>query len=150
MVETQAKVVYSEWQLPNFGSFLPNLLFAPAVWLVFAPIDESFGTFLGIALTLLSIGLRIWVAKRIVVDSQNLRIGKADIPLTALGETKVIESADQFQERGPKLDARAFLALKGGLPGLVKIEIVDHEDPTPYILVATRNPQELAAAISKR
>lgn len=143
-------VLFKEWQLPNPTSFLPNFLFAPAIWLVFAPINEVVGTVAGIALTVSTIALRFFIAKRIVVTANTLSIGRADVPRTALGVAMAIESEDQFAERGSKLDARAFLALKSGLPGLVKIEVSDEADPTPYILVATRKPDELVQVLSER
>lgn len=151
MVEKAAEqVLFSEWQLPNPTSFLPNLLFAPAIWLVFAPINQTVGTLTGVTLTLASIALRFLVAKKITVSNGTLKIGKADIPRVALGRAETIESADQFAERGYKLDSRAFLALKSGLPGLVKIEVTDETDPTPYLLVATRKPEELVKALNER
>jgi hypothetical protein len=149
MIEKAAEqVLFSEWQLPNPTSFLPNLLFAPAIWLVFAPIDQTIGTFAGITLTIATIALRFLVAKIIIVSSQTLSIGKADIPRAALGHSEAIDGAEQFAERGSRLDARAFLALKSGLPGLVKITVIDQTDPTPYLLVATRKPDQLIKALS--
>mgnify|MGYP000057571175 CR=1 FL=1 len=138
---------YQEWQLPNFSSFLPNLLFAPAVWLVFAPINQLIGTIGGLGLTAISIALRFAVAKKIVVTDNSLQIGKADIPLSALGRAEAIATEDQFAERGSQLDARAFLALKGGLPGLVKVQVVDKSDPTPYLLISTRQADDLVKAL---
>ena len=95
----------------------------------------------------LSIAFRFGIAKRIVITESGLQIGNADIPLTALGKAELINPADEFAERGAKLDARAFLALKGGLPQLVKIEIVDKSDPTPYLLISTRKADELIKAL---
>lgn len=141
------RTLFTEWQLPNLSSFLPNLLFAPALWLVFAPINQFVGTFSGISLTIVSIALRVLVAKRIAVTESALIIGKAEIPRQVLGEATSIVKVEQFAERGPRLHAAAFLALKSGLPGLVKVQIVDKKDPTPYVLISTRKPAELVTSL---
>jgi hypothetical protein len=60
----------------------------------------------------------------------------------------VIVQSEQFSERGPRLDARAFVALKA-LSGLVKVQVEDSNDPTPYILISTRRPTQLAEALNK-
>lgn len=143
--DTQA--LFKEWQLPNVTSFLPNLLFAPAVWLVFAPLNQTVGTIGGLTLTALSIGLRLAVAKRIIVTRDALQIGSADIPRSVLGAAESISAENQFAERGPLLDSRSFLALKGGLPGLVKVQVIDENDETPYLLISTRRAEELISSL---
>lgn len=144
MVKTLEEVrLYQEFQVANLGSFLPNLLIAPAVWLVFAPINPDVGLVSSIALTIASIALRLATTKKIVLTELELKIGKATLPRTILGKATQISSEDQFSERGPKLDTRAFLALKSGLPGLIKIALNDKQDPTPYVLVSTRRANEL-------
>ena len=76
-------------------------------------------------------------------------VGKAHIPREVLGQVTVIEKPEQFAERGPKLHARAYVALKA-LDGLVKIENTDAADPTPYILVSTRRPEQLRQALTRQ
>jgi hypothetical protein len=70
------------------------------------------------------------------------------IPRKALGKAISVSAQDQFTERGSNLDSRAFLALKSGLPGLVKIEVTDDEDPTPYLLISTRRASELVELLN--
>ena len=144
MAESEEQTtLYREFQIANLSSFLPNLLIAPAVWLVFAPINDQIGLVTSIALTLASIAIRIFTTRTIAVTPDSLRIGNAVIPRKALGEAVSVSTQDQFTERGSNLDSRAFLALKSGLPGLVKIEVTDDEDPTPYLLISTRRASEL-------
>jgi hypothetical protein len=89
------------------------------------------------------------MSKRICVSKDSLQIGKAIIPRSALGQAIAIDKSEQFSERGPRLDARAFVALKA-LSGLVKVQVEDSNDPTPYILISTRRPTELAEALNKK
>jgi hypothetical protein len=137
---------FQEWQLPNAGSFLANLIVFPSFWLVSAPINPDFGWWFAGVTTLLSVLIRILVSKRIIVTGDRLSIGKASIPLSAIGAVTEIEPENQFAEKGPLLDARAYLALKS-LNGLVKVDISDKNDPTPYLLISTRRPKDLAKSL---
>ncbi len=149
MAESEEQTtLYREFQIANLSSFLPNLLIAPAVWLVFAPINDQIGLVTSIVLTLASIAIRIFTTRTIAVTSDLLRIGNALIPRKALGKAVSVSTQDQFTERGSNLDSRAFLALKSGLPGLVKIEVTDVEDPTPYLLISTRRASELVELLN--
>ena len=148
MKETQPdKPLFSEWQLPRVATFIPHLMVFPSFWLVFAPLNEDLGLIVGVLATLFSVWIRFALSKRIVVTSRELIVGKARIPREILGKVTVIDKTQQFAEKGPKLDARAFGALKA-LDGLVKIENTDATDPTPYILVSTRRPEQLCQALT--
>ena len=119
----------------------------PSFWLVFAPLNADLGLRLGVLATVFSVWIRFALSKRIVVTKRELIVGKARIPRKVLGQVTVIEKSEQFAEKGPKLDARAYVALKA-LDGLVKIENTDAADPTPYILVSTRRPEQLRQALT--
>lgn len=150
MKETQPdKPLFSEWQLPRVATFIPHLMVFPSFWLVFAPLNADFGLISGLLATLFSVWIRFALSKKIVVTSRELIVGKARIPREILGKVTVIEKSQQFSEKGPKLDARAYVALKA-LDGLVKIENTDATDPTPYILVSTRRPEQLRQSLTSK
>jgi hypothetical protein len=50
--------------------------------------------------------------------------------------------------RGPRLDARAYLCLRGWVAGGVRVTLNDPADPTPYWLVSSTDPTALARAIT--
>lgn len=139
--------IYREWQLPRAATFIPHLMVFPSFWLILAPINNDFGLVLGVTATVFSIWFRFALSKRITVTSNALRVGKASIPRSAIGVAESIAKSEQFGERGPKLDARAFVALQA-LDGLVKVELVDPNDPTPYLLISTRRPEQLARVLN--
>jgi hypothetical protein len=147
MVATE-KILYREWQYPRISSFLPLLLFVPAVWIVAAPFKTDAGIFIGLGLCLIGIALKLLNAPHILVTDQLLRIGSASIPRKALGEVLVVAKDNQFFERGANLDARAQVFLKYGLPELLKVKVIDPNDPTPYLLVSSRNAKDLASALA--
>lgn len=119
----------------------------PSFWLVFAPLNADLGFALGVLASAFSIWIRLAISKKIMVTNNFLIIGKARIPRQILGQATVIEVNEQFSQKGPKLNARAFVAIKA-LSGLVKIENIDADDPTPYILVSTRRPEQLSKALN--
>jgi hypothetical protein len=85
----------------------------------------------------------------IVLQQGSLRVGSAVIPVQYLGAAFVISNQDAFAERGRNLNPRAFTRFQIGVNQLVKIEITDLEDPTPYWLISTRNPELLVSFLRK-
>ena len=79
-----------------------------------------------------------------------LQVSRAVIATKHLGLAYVVERQDQFSERGQKLSTLAYTRFQIGVKGLVKIEIVDESDPTPYWLVATRHPEVLAGYLNAK
>ena len=139
---------YNEWQLPNFSSFLPHLLITPAIWATLAPFNGTVGIVVGLIFTVLTVAMRFLMAKRIQVSSDTLTLGSARLPLEIVKSAELIAKEDQFFARGALLDARAFLCYKSGLPDLVRINISDKDDPTPYALVSSRRGNELVALLN--
>ena len=84
---------------------------------------------------------------RVEVVDGILTAGHARISVDQLGEVQCFEGAEATAERGPRMDMRAWLLLRGWISPIVRIEITDPNDPAPYWIVSTRNPQKLAAAI---
>lgn len=140
-------VHYRERLLPSITNFAICLLLIPATLLVFAPINFTVGIFVAIALYLGSVVLFIGWSPVIEVTSEELRVGRAHISVALLGGVSWYRGEEAFAERGPKLDARAFVCLRGWAPGVVKVCIEDPDDPTPYWLASTRHPERLTEAI---
>jgi hypothetical protein len=139
---------FTEWQYPRIGSFLPLVLFVPAIWIVGAPFQTNIGVAIGASFAVVVAGLKLKNSKSIRVTRDALQLGDAVIPRKHLGKVEVIPKEKQFFERGANLDSRAFVFLKYGLPEMVRIEIIDKKDPTPYLLVSTRYASRLVSALS--
>jgi hypothetical protein len=84
---------------------------------------------------------------RIRVAGGSLVAGEARVPVTALGEAEVLEPAEARAWRTLKADPRAFMLLRAYVPRALRIEVVDPQDPTPYLYLSTREPERLAAAV---
>jgi hypothetical protein len=114
------------------------------------PFSEVVSIFLALASIPLVLVLSWLGSPLIALNQQTLSIGQASIETKYLGKAEVVSPQEAFLERGVKLDSRAFTKFQIGVKQLVKIEILDKQDPTPYWLIATRNPEVLAGLINKR
>ena len=142
--------LYKERVLPTVYFYIASITVPLSLFLVALPFSEI----VSISLALASIPLVLvlsWLGSPLIaLNEQTLSIGQASIETKYLGKAEVVSAQEAFLERGVKLDSRAFTKFQIGVKQLVKIEIQDKQDPTPYWLIATRNPEVLAGLINKR
>lgn len=84
----------------------------------------------------------------VAVDSEKLRAGRAAIEREYVGKAEPLSGEDARNAFGRDCDPAAYLVLRSYLPGAVRVEITDPQDPAPYWLIATRSPERLAAALT--
>ncbi|MDQ1530339.1 MAG: hypothetical protein QOE37_444, partial [Microbacteriaceae bacterium] len=63
------------------------------------------------------------------------------------GAPEAFRAAEATAARGVGLDARAWTVLRGWVDPVVRVPILDPDDPSPYWLLSTRRPEELIAAL---
>lgn len=132
-----------------------------AVWFLGWAISATFGVAFGAALGLVvglaatlvlggvvSAGL-VRAAARVAVVDGELVAGPARAPLSALGSPIVLDAERSRHLRGPGSDPAAFHLIRGWVPCAVYLDVVDPGDATPYWYVATRHPEQLAAAVAR-
>ncbi len=138
---------YRERLWPAPWLFFATALVIPASLLVSFPIDLRFGIVAAIVLYAACIAGLLYGSPRVEVIDGELIAGRARIPLTLIGEPSGYRGDEARAERGPRLDARAWLLIRGWVDPVVKVPIDDPDDPTPYWLVSTRRPDDLVAAL---
>jgi len=116
-------------------------------WLALAVLDPRIA--IGGAVTVLVVGVVLLVrsSPRVEVAGGELRAGRAHIPVDLLARPEALDAARTRAELGPRLDARAHVCLRGWIPTAVRVDVVDPQDPTPYWIVSTRRPDELARVL---
>jgi hypothetical protein len=62
---------------------------------------------------------------------------------------EVVPKENKQQALGPELDPTAFLMLRAWVAPVVRVEITDPDDPTPYWVFSVRNPEALVAALQR-
>ncbi len=83
------------------------------------------------------------------VSGQELRAGKARLPLGCAGEVTALDQAQTRLLRGSHADPGAFVLTRPYLKRAVYIEVTGGGPGGPYWLVGSRAPEQLAAAIEK-
>jgi len=140
-------ILYQERVRPNVGTFVAVLTLLPAVTLVAEPFDYRVGVVIGSVLVLAIWAALFFLAPVIKVGKTTLTVGRASIPRSLLGRIDEIAKEQIFQERGPKLDPAAYKVFQGTVKTALKIAIMDANDPTPYWILSTRKPTQLATVL---
>ena len=113
---------------PSLGAFLPYLVLLPFATVV------------------------LWRLGRIqvAVRDDELLVDDARLPLRFVADATVLDAAAKRDLLGPYAEPYAFVIQRPWIAGAVQVHLSDPADPTPYWIVSSRHPAELAAAISPR
>lgn len=94
----------------------------------------------------------MWVSTqgspRIRIVSGLLVVGDAKIPVNALGTPQVLEEEEARAWRTYKADMRAHMVMRSYIATAVRIDVIDPDDPTPYLYLSTRSPQRLSDVLT--
>lgn len=142
--------IFREVLRPAAWMYVAAAMIIPTVILTMAPFDLFLGVVLGIALYVAIIVAMVLSAPTIVLSDSELRVGPAHIDRAHIGSVSAYSGSHASNARGPGLDARAWLYLRGWINPVVRVDITDPDDPTPYWLFSTRRPEELVAALRQR
>lgn len=105
-------------------------------------------TISAVAMVLLALGLLAFGSARISVRDGVLSAGRAHIAVEHLGAVTALDAEETRRTAGREADARAYLLLRPYLKRAVRVQVDDPRDPTPYWLVSTRHPDELARVLA--
>ena len=142
-----SEVTYREILWPNPMIYLAFLLEIPIIMLLIAPFSLPLGILLS-SVIFIAITIAVTVTSpRIQIADGKLRVGEASIGLEYLGAASAFTGTHAIAERGPQLDARAWTRFRAWIGPVVRVEINDDADPTPYWLFSTRRPEQLVAAL---
>ena len=138
---------FSERLWPAPWLFIATALVIPASFLVFLPISVPAGIITAISLYAGCVVLLLVASPRIEVTESQLIAGGARLPRSVVAQATAYTGEDAILQRGRSLDARAWMLIRGWISPVVKVELDDENDPTPYWLISTRRPAELVAAL---
>jgi len=139
-------VRYTERLWPSFGILLATSLSFPMLLLAALPFGAEIGITVSVTGTIALFALVILTAPTISVSAE-LIAGRMRIPLSVIGKTQPLNKLELRELIGPAADARAQLFIRGYVKSALKIEISDPSDPTPYVVISTRKPEQLAVAL---
>ncbi|WP_459793256.1 DUF3093 domain-containing protein [Arthrobacter sp. AD-310] len=147
---TGAPVIYREKLWPNLWMWIIAAGVSGAGILVFAPISAAAGFTAAAVLFVIIAVLLVLSTPTIVVTGDALTVGRATIERKFIGAVEQFRGSEATAERGTRLNGLAYLCIRGWIDPVVKLEIIDPADNTPYWLTSTRRPDELTAALSRR
>lgn len=140
--------IYRERLWASPWVFISTALVIPASLLVFLPINFAAGVVVAIVLYAGIVLTLVATSPVLEVTASKLIAGRASVPIALIGSVTAHTGADATLERGQKLDARAWLMIRGWVSPVVRVELIDASDPTPYWIVSTRTPAAVVAAIA--
>jgi len=138
---------YSERLWPSPGIWVVSVGFGALLGLIPAPIDADLALWTSIVGVVVIITAMLVSTPVISLDDEWFQAGRARIRREFLAGVEALDTEDMRAARGRRLDARAYLCIRGWLPRGVKVLLRDPADPTPYWLVSSRRPDALAAAL---
>jgi hypothetical protein len=144
-----ATVLFSERLWPSFWIWLVAAGMSGAGILVFAPISIATGITAAVVLFVIFVALLVLSTPSIQVTGGTLRVGRATIERRFVGAVESYRGAEATAERGTRLNGLAFMCIRGWIDPVVRMEITDPSDRTPYWLASTRRPDQLVAALSR-
>lgn len=105
-----------------------------------------------IVLSALTAWILVWLSSTVVQverDSDGVRwlaVDGAVLPADVVSRSLAVPATAKRNAMGRQLDPAAFVVSHGWVPEMVMLVLDDPQDPTPYWLIGSRNPEKLLAA----
>ncbi|GAA3278299.1 DUF3093 domain-containing protein [Paenarthrobacter aurescens] len=143
-----SEVLYTEKLWPSVWIWIVVVGLSGAGVLMFGPISAATGIIAALILLAIMTIMLVLSTPTITVTPETVRVGRASIDRKFVGAVEAFEKSEATAERGPRLNGLAYMCFRGWIDPVVKIEITDPADRTPYWLASTRRPEELVAALT--
>ncbi|MEV7328493.1 DUF3093 domain-containing protein [Micromonospora sp. NPDC093244] len=89
-----------------------------------------------------------WLGRiRVAVVDAELRVDDARLPVRFVADVVPLDAAGRREVLGVGADPLAFVVQRPWIGGAVQVVLDDPADPTPFWVVSTRRPVELAEAV---
>lgn len=142
--------VFRERLWPNIWIWVIAAGISGAGILVFAPISMTAGYAAAAVLFTIIAVLLLVSTPTILVTPEALTVGRATIERRYIGNAEAFRGKEATAQRGTQLNGLAYLCIRGWIDPVVRIDITDPADRTPYWLTSSRRPEELAAALTRQ
>jgi hypothetical protein len=146
---TTAPPRYRERLRLSWWTWLPALLVDAIVAIEFTLGFESIPTWLPfvVVIPLTAAGL-IWVSRiNVTMTDQELLVDDARLPLGVIADVVALDAGGKREALGVASHPLAFVIQRPWIGPAVQVLLDDPADPTPYWLISTRHPIELATAL---
>jgi hypothetical protein len=107
------------------------------------PAWVPFGVLLPVTAALL-----LWFGRiRVTVTADELQVDDARLPLAVISDVVALDAAGKREALGVGAHPLAFIIQRPWIGPAVQVLLDDPEDPTPFWVISTRRPVELATAL---
>jgi hypothetical protein len=95
-----------------------------------------------------SVALLIWAGRiRVTVTATEFLVDDARLPLAVISDVVALDAAGKRESLGVGAHPLSFIIQRPWIGPAVQILLDDPEDPTPFWVISTRRPVELATAL---
>jgi hypothetical protein len=93
-------------------------------------------------------GVLLWAGRiRVTVTGDEFLVDDCRLPVTAIGDVVALDAAGKREALGVGAHPLAFVIQRPWVGPAVQIVLDDPADPTPFWVISTRRPVELATAL---
>jgi hypothetical protein len=140
---------YRERLRLSWWSWLPALMVDAIVAIEFTLGFASIPTWLPFAVVIpLTVAGLIWASRMsVTVTDDELLIDDARLPVSVIADVVALDAAGKREALGIGSHPLAFVIQRPWIGPAVQVLLDDPDDPTPYWLISTRKPVELATAL---
>lgn len=149
IADTSEHSTYRERLSPSLWVLASAAVCGPMAAFVFAPLGTVLGLIVGIVVGVAVVAGLVALSPVVEVDDTHLRVGRARIERAHLGAAEAFTGEDARVARGPGLSAGAWHLLRGGIDGVVRVEITDPDDPVAHWVFSSRTPQRVVALLAR-
>lgn len=141
--------LYRETLSPSLWAMISAGVVAPMAALVITPIDTTAALIVGVLVGVAFIAILVVSSPVVQIRDGVFFAGRAHIDVAYLGDCQALVGEEARTARGAGLHPRAWHTIRGGIDGVVIVNITDPDDPTPYWVVSSRTPDRLVAALRR-
>lgn len=128
------------------------LVAAACVFILGTTLAAGLSVVIGIAIYLVmgglvAIGFAAWGSATVQVTESEVIAGSARLAIDQVSDVSALDAEQTAALRGPNADTAAFILVRPYLARSVYVAVIGRPASRPYLLIATRRPVELAAAI---
>ncbi|WP_394279205.1 DUF3093 domain-containing protein [Microbacterium sp.] len=146
---TPASAAYKERLSPSLWILASAAVCAPMAAIVFSPIDGTLALVVGLIVGVLIVVTLVAAAPTVAVKDGVLRVGRAHIGVDLLGAPEVLTGEEARAARGRELRRDDWHMLRGGIDGVVRVAVLDDDDPATHWVFSSRTPERVAAMITR-
>lgn len=151
---SKSEYYFHERVFPRAGTFAVVIAFFGMLSIAYsAAIDTTVGISIFVVGSLGALWI-LWITSPLILihgpsGSEILSVGEASIPVSFVGNTRIMDSAEFLAMRRGQTDSAVFLTIRGELPAVL-VSINDPNDPHKFWVMSSRKSEELLAEMAAR